>query len=226
MRTIAIIALKGGSGKTTVATHIALAAHLRGLKTLVADIDPQRSASEVLRARGEDGPMVLATSGPDLFAAQVAAVGSAMGVMVIDTAAGAVEDVANAIVLADMSLLVVRPTLLDIAAAVRTVDIIRRVKKPAMVVVNQAPPAREGVEPPMVKRALRALEFMRLPIVPTILRTRAIYQSSLETGRSAEEAFDVNAAKEIGELWAFVERFAFGKREATPLPVKVLDEED
>ena len=48
MQTIAVIALKGGSGKTTVATHLALAAHLRGLDTLVADIDRQRSAYNIL----------------------------------------------------------------------------------------------------------------------------------------------------------------------------------
>src|SRR5271167_1777228 len=73
MRTIAVIALKGGSGKTTVATHLALAAHLRGLKTLVADIDPQQSAVEVLQARERDGPDYIATSGPDLYAAKIAA---------------------------------------------------------------------------------------------------------------------------------------------------------
>src|SRR5271170_2071071 len=122
MRTIAVISLKGGSGKTTLAAHIALAAHLRGLKTVVADIDPQRSVSEVLNARAADGPAYVETTGPKLFAAQLAAVGSGMDLMVIDTAAGAVEDVGSAIVLADLSLLVVRPTLLDIAAAVRTVD--------------------------------------------------------------------------------------------------------
>lgn len=212
MRTIAVIALKGGSGKTTVASHIALAAHLRGLKTLVADTDPQRSATEVFKAREAEGPTCVAAMGQSLFAAQVAGVGSGMDVMVIDTAAGAVEDVTQAIVVANHSLLVVRPTLMDIAAAVRTVDVIRRLRKPAMVVVNQAPTSREGVEPPSVKRALRAIEVMRLPIVPTLLRARSIYQSALETGRSAEECYDVNAAREIAELWGFIERFTFGKR--------------
>ena len=223
MRTIAVIALKGGSGKTTVASHIALAAHLRGLKTVVADTDPQRSATEVLRARVGGGPTCVGAIGASLFAAQIAAVGSAMDTMVIDTAAGAAEDVAQAIVVADFSLLVVRPTLMDIAAAVRTVDVIRRLRKPAMVVVNQAPPARDGIEPPSVKRAMRALELLRLPVVPTLLRSRAIYQSALETGRSVEECYDVNAAREIAALWAFVERFTFGKRDGAELDA---DEDD
>jgi chromosome partitioning protein len=212
MRTIAVIALKGGSGKTTVAAHVVLAAHLRGMKTLVVDTDPQRSASEVLGARAAEAPGCVASAGPGVFAAQVAAVRSGVDLLVIDTAAGAVEDATAAIVVADLCLLVVRPTLMDIAAAVRTVDIVRRLRKPAIIVVNQAPVARDGIEPPSVKRALRALEFMRVPVAPTLLRSRTIYQSALETGRSAEEGFDVNAAREIADLWAFIERFVFGKR--------------
>ena len=51
MRTIAVIARKGGSGKTTVAVHLAIAAHLRGKRTLLADSDPQRSSSAVLKGR-------------------------------------------------------------------------------------------------------------------------------------------------------------------------------
>ena len=213
MRTIAVIALKGGSGKTTVATHLALAAHLRGMDALVADVDPQRSSSEVFKARVGEGPRVVTVSGSNLMAAQLAAVGTGMDVMVIDTAAGAVEDVGQAIVLADLSLLVVRPTLLDLAATVRTVDVVRRLRKAAMVVVNQAPVPRGGIEAPVVRRALRALEFMRLPIVPTILRSRSIYQTALETGRSAEEGFDAIAAEEVAQLWAFIERFLFNQRD-------------
>jgi chromosome partitioning protein len=217
MRTIAVIGLKGGSGKTTLTTHIALAAHLRGLKTTVADIDPQRSASEILSARGDDGPECVGATGAKLFAAQLTAVTSGMDALIIDTAAGAVEDVGQAIILADLSLLVVRPTLLDIAAAVRTIDIVRRLRKPALVVVNQAPVARDGVEPPVVKRALRALGLMRLMIAPTILRSRSIYQTALETGRSAEEALDPIAAKEVADLWGFIEHFAFGPRAQAPM---------
>jgi chromosome partitioning protein len=213
MRTIAVIGLKGGSGKTTIAAHMALAAHLRGLKTLVADVDPQHSSSEVFKARTTPGPGCLPAAGAELFAVQIAAVGGHVDLLVIDTAAGAVEEVGQAIVLADLCLLVVRPTLLDLAAMVRTVEIVRRLNKAAIVVVNQAMPARDGAEPPLVKRALRALEFMRLPVAPTLMRSRAVYQTALETGRSAEEAWDETAAKEVADLWAFVERFAFAHHE-------------
>ena len=82
-----------GSGKTTVAAHVALAAHLRRLSALVADIDPQRSTSEVLQARVGEGPRVVATTGADLMAAQLAAVRAGVDLMVIDTAAGAIEGV-------------------------------------------------------------------------------------------------------------------------------------
>lgn len=215
MRTIAVIALKGGSGKTTVATHLALAAHLRGFKALVADIDPQQSAVEVLSARERDGPQYVATSGPHLYAAQLAAIRTDVDAMVIDTAAGAVEDLGHAIVLADLCLLVVRPTLLDIAAAVRTANLVQRLKKPAVVVLNQAPAARDGVEPQTVQRAMRALKVMRLAQAPTILRSRAIYQTALETGRSAEERGDMAATREIAQLWAFVERLVLAKRKET-----------
>ncbi len=152
------------------------------------------------------------------MAAQIAAVGLDRDLMVIDTPAGAVEDVAESIVLSDLAVMVVRPTLLDLAALARTLNIVRQLRKAAVVVVNQAPVPREGVEAPLVKRALRALEFMRLPIAPVILRSRTVYQTALEKGRSAEEALDENAAKEIAGLWDYVAGLALPLKERTPLP--------
>jgi chromosome partitioning protein len=212
MRTIAVIARKGGAGKTTVVTQLALAAHLRGYATLLADIDPQRSSTEVLKARRDSGPDCADTTGSRLAALQLSAVQAGVDAMFIDTAAGGEEDVASSIVLADLSLLVLRPTFLDLAAAIQTVDVVRRLRKPAMIVVNQAPPARGGIEAPAVKRALKALAILRLPVAPTILRSRTVYQTALETGRSAEETDDRVAAQEITALWTFIERFAFPKR--------------
>jgi chromosome partitioning protein len=212
MRTIAVIARKGGSGKTTLAVHIALSAHLRGRKVLLADADAQRSAVEVLRARQGPGPEVVETSGSKLFALQLSAVRNEYDTMIIDTPAVLEDELSHSIVVSDLSLLVIRPTFLDIAAALRTAEVIRRLRKPGLIVLNQAPVPREGVEPPAVKRAIEALRLMRLPVAPLILRARANYQSVLESGRSVEEQDAANpAAREMSALWGFIERLVYGK---------------
>lgn len=48
MHTVAVLSLKGGVGKTTVALGIASAAQARGMRTLVADLDPQCNATAAL----------------------------------------------------------------------------------------------------------------------------------------------------------------------------------
>jgi len=204
LQTLAVIALKGGSGKTTLATHLAIAAHLRGVDTLLVDVDPQRSADNILATRAAPGPARLSATGAKLMSAQFAAQGLKKQLVVIDTPAGFVEDITQAVVLADLSVLVVRPTLIDLASLAQTLSLVRRLGKPALVVMNQAPPAREGVESPLVNRALRALDYMQANVSSTIMRSRTVYQLALETGRSAEEMSDPAAKREIAGVWGRV----------------------
>ncbi len=49
-------------------------------------------------------------------------------------------------------------------------------------------------------------------MAPVIVRNRAIYQTALETGRSAEEAGDVVAARDIADLWSFLSPIVFAER--------------
>ena len=214
MRTIATIACKGGPGKTTLATHLAIGAWRRGRRVLLADSDPQGSSADALAGRPGEGPAVLRCALSGLPEIQFAAARARTEVLVLDTPAGAAEELGCALAVSDLCLIVVRPTFLDLAASARTVEIVRRLRKPAMMVMNQAPVAREGIEPPAVAKALRALELMRLPVAPAIIRARQAWQSALETGRSVEEMFPgTPAARECAELVAFVERFALGAQE-------------
>lgn len=213
MRTIAVVARKGGSGKTTVAVHLALAAHLSGKRAALLDLDPQGSAVEALRLRQSGGPRWAPTTSRSLYSAQVAAQRGGVEAVIIDTPAGAEEGMSNAVVLSDLTLLVVRPTFLDLAAAARTAEMLKWLQKPALVLLNQAPPARDGIEPPAVRKALRALSVLGLPIIPVVLRARAGYQNAMETGRSAVEADPAGAAaRELGALWRFMEQLVFAPR--------------
>ena len=215
MRTIAVIARKGGSGKSTVALHLALAAHLRGRKVLVADTDAQRSASQVLKGRRGAGPELAETSGAKLFTLQLASIRADVDLMVVDTPAVVEDEISHAIVAADLCLLVIRPTFLDLAAAIQTAEIVRRLRKPALVVLNQAASPRAGVETPSVKRSLEALLLLRLTVIPIILRGRLSYQAALESGRSVEELDPAGeAGREVADLWAFVESFLYGRSTA------------
>ena len=218
MRTISVIARKGGSGKSTIALQIALAAHRRGWTSLVADADPQRSAGTALEARSGAGPEVALTSGSKLYQLQWEAVRSGVQVMVIDTPAVVAEEIINAVVLADICLLVVRPTFFDLAAAVQTLQIVRPLRRPVMALLNQAPVARNGVEPAAVRKALQALGAMRMLVVPVIIRSRGIYQWASERGLSVEETDDAAAAQEVGDLWSYLQRMALGPGGASHRP--------
>lgn len=211
MKSIAVIARKGGSGKTTVAFNLAVAAHRRAFRVQLADMDPQGSSSAVINARKGSGPSILRATGKELLDAHKLGAGDRFDVCILDTPAGSEDAVAHAIALAQISLLVVRPTFLDLAATLQTAQILRRLRKPGLMLINQAPTSRGGIEPPSVKRAFEALRLMQLPVAPVALRARAVYQSSLTSGRSVEELEPGNAAaEEIARLWTYLERFAVG----------------
>ena len=211
MKNIAVVARKGGSGKTTIAVNLAIAAHRRGYEVQLADTDPQGSAAEALKVRQSDGPKVLRLSGGELFQLQKTTPAAGVDLTILDTPAGSEDAIGHAIALASLSLLIVRPTFLDLAAALQTAQILRRLRKPGLILLNQAPTTRGGIEPPAVKRALEALRLMQLPAVPVVMRSRALYQTSLASGQSVEELASGNpAADEVSGLWNYIERFVLG----------------
>ena len=218
MRTVAVVSQKGGSGKTTVALAVAIGLWRRGRRVLLADIDPQRSSLEVLKARRMPGPEAVASSASKLFALQTQSRRDGVGALVVDTPGAIEEETIQAIGLCDLAVMVLRPTYLDLAAAVNTSRMIRQLNKPGVIVLNQAPVARAGVEPPAILRTLEALKLLRMPIASVILRSRAIHQTAVEQGCSSEEANGASPGGiEAGQLTEIVQHLLFeAPAQATP----------
>jgi chromosome partitioning protein len=207
--TITVAARKGGSGKSTIALHLALAAHLRGHKVLLADTDVQRSSTEALDAREGDRPEAIATRGAALRTLQAQAAHH-VDYLIVDTPAGPGADLTLAMMISDLTLLVARPSFLDIAAAARSFYEARALERPASILLNQAQPARGGQEAASVARAMEALRHTRLPAAPLILHARTAYQTAVARGRSVEELGPSPAADEVAALWRHVEAMRAG----------------
>jgi len=81
MNVIAFLSQKGGSGKTTLSVHTAVAA---GERVCVIDADPQESATAWASVRQEQTPIVATAQAGELPAALEAAANEGITLAVID----------------------------------------------------------------------------------------------------------------------------------------------
>ena len=206
MKTITVLSRKGGSGKTTLAVNLALMAYLAGNRVLLADIDPQRSASDALRAREEPGPALADITAGKLFLTKSNAMREGFDYLFIDTPAAPEADVAQAVNVADFCLVAGRPSFLDLAPIVRTAEAVRRLGKGGLVVLNQAHTNKPEVAPVAFPEIMEALRFCGLPLAPHGLRSREAFQKAMAQGRCvAEQEPGSPAARDLERLWAHVE---------------------
>lgn len=225
MKTLTVLSRKGGAGKTTVSLSLAMAARQAGLKVVVADIDPLHSAGEVLRLRPEAHTLLIETTAAKLFIAQEVCAKNRYDLLIVDTPPAPQGDVVLAINAADLCIAVARPTALDLAAVRQSLTLLRRMRAPGLVVLNQCPPARSGVESGFVQHAVQALQLAGLPLASSLLRSRAAYQHAFAHQQAVTE-WDPqsDAAKDVLMLLAEVsELLTLSSREpagATPTSAK------
>src|SRR5215204_4542117 len=110
MFTLALCCSKGGAGKTTMAVHLAVEGHRRGLKTLLIDIDTQASAAKIMDRRGNDPPDVTTEAAGRLEKAIQAAKAQDYELVVVDTAPQADRAAAQAARIADLVVAPVQPS--------------------------------------------------------------------------------------------------------------------
>lgn len=201
MKTIALFAQKGGAGKTTIAVHLAVAAGLAGEKVVLADTDPQGSASAWAQARGDKKPVVVQARPAQLSDVMTAARNDAMTLMIIDTAPHAAPGASTAATSADLVVIPVRPSAFDLAAAGTAAEIARTARKAAFVL--SACPSRA----PEVIEARKALEEYKLPVLDVEITERRAFARAVASGRAVSEFEpEGRAALEIERLWREIRR--------------------
>jgi len=200
MKTLTFFSQKGGSGKTTLAVHTAVAAQERGERVALMDVDPQKSTATWGSARRDETPTIITVGAAELDDAMKAARHDAMTLCILDTAPHAAPDAARAAKVADLVVIPCRPTAFDVAAAPAAVEIVKAAGKPAVFVLSACPfRAREIAE------TRELLKAHGLPIAPVEITDRRAFARAVATGRAVTE-FDSEgkAAKEIRSLWKWI----------------------
>jgi len=182
MQTIAIIAQKGGAGKTTLALNLACAAEDQDRPAAVIDLDPQQSAQSWFDHREEATPSVVSAQPKRLEAVLEAAAQDEIGLTIFDTAPAAETSALEAARCADLVLIPCRPGVLDLRAIETTIDTAELAGKPAIGVINAAP-----AQGSLGNEAAGAIEAYGISVAPARLGHRAAFVHSLTASQSVLE---------------------------------------
>ncbi len=200
MKTLAIISQKGGVGKTTLATALAVAAEKSGRSAAIFDLDPQASAAFWKDTREAEAPAVLAIPparlGPVLKAAQE----SGCDLAIIDAPPFAKDIAYEAAQAADFILIPTRPAVLDVMAMTKTIELVRHYAKPSAVVLTFCP-----VQGKEITDTEDAIQQLGASIAPVRVHNRVAFSRAQQTGLTAEEFEpEGKAAEEIKRLYEYV----------------------
>lgn len=205
MKVWSIVSQKGGSGKTTLALHLAIAA-AQDLKVLVIDLDPQQSAERwhAIRQRttgSKDDPSIAA--GPYTKLPEMLRIARKLGadLVLIDTPPKLDKAITAALAPATLAVIPVKSSILDLQAledCVRVVDFAKARGK-TVVVMNAVPSGRN--RDAAVKEVARYADRHELEVMDERLSELPAFAMGLRSGRGVTETErNGTAAKEIKAL--------------------------
>jgi chromosome partitioning protein len=202
MHIIAVASQKGGSGKTTLAGHLAVAADRAGAGPVaLVDTDRQGSLSEWWNARKAETPLFARTSSAGLAADIERMRGLGIQLLFVDTPPAIEATIVEVIRQSDLVIVPARPSPHDLRAAGATVEIIERLAKPMVFVLNGATPRAR-----ITSEAVMALS-QHGTLAPVIIHHRTGFAASMIDGRTVMEvAGDERSATEIMQLWDYIGR--------------------
>jgi len=201
---IAVVNQKGGAGKTTLSMQLAGTLGRWGQKVLVIDADPQATATRWAASADDEKPFPASVSGLSAAGSKVHREAKKFiddyDYILIDCPPAADSPVPqSALLIADLALVPVIPSPLDLWASVGIRQVIERIKDVnegliARVVINQC--QRQTA---LAKDTLEILPEYGIPLTKAILHQRTAYRQSAVYGGTVHD-LGSKAAAAIAEL--------------------------
>ena len=201
MRTIAFVGQQGGSGKSTIASSLAVAAHEMNERVCVVDMDPRGSLANWARTRGAGDIEVIGSGAARLPALLASLERRGLTLAILDTpgAEGAASSAAMQV--ADLNIVPSRPRLFDLWASARARSALQEIGAKFVFLLNQCPPGQQTV---CVQDGVETLEEMGELIAPLILASIDYQEAACRGWGVTELNPDSAAAEEMRGLWELI----------------------
>jgi chromosome partitioning protein len=226
-RIIAVTNQKGGSGKTTLSMQLAGTLARRGRKVMVVDADPQGTATRWAATADDDKPFPASVVGLSAASAkvhrEVRKFVEDYDYIIIDCPPAADSPVPqSALLVADLALVPIIPSPLDMWAAVGIREVIANVGDinedlAARLVINQCQPNTT-----LAKEALEVLPEFGIDLCKTYMHQRQVYRQSAVFGQTVHD-FGSKAAAAVEEMEALTDEVLGLLRSAKSKAGKVSD---
>lgn len=201
---ICVAQQKGGSGKTTIAANLAVGFLRMGKSVALVDTDPQGSLGRWfmtrLEAMGDAGPgLEFSTSSAWGVGYECQKLSGSHDIVIVDTPPKADSDLRPALRAADLVLVPVTMSHVDLWATEGVLDLAHREDKVAVVIMNRA---RAGTR--LASEITQAAQDLSAHIAEASLANRVIYAEALGRGLGAAEGPKSLARAEVDALTAEV----------------------
>jgi chromosome partitioning protein len=208
MKILTVANRKGGAGKSTCAAHLAVEAVKSGYKTILIDMDPQKTLEGWWQKREEENPFLIETTANDLDEILSKLIDKKFDLCIIDTPGDASINAISGIKAANLIVIPSKPTAPDLTAIGRTISMVEESNKDFVFVITQ------GIV--RAKATLQAASVLSQfgAVAPSVISNRTSYASAMGTGGSACD-LDKSAEEEISQVWAFVRSRLFNLQKSS-----------